>query len=148
MSRSITTIILALAAAVGGVAALPARVDAGANAAELTCAAKDTGETLSGIIPRDILELELTFDDGKGHTHAWKDADALSMSDAVRDHVLLMHVTGEPSLTFWALPKTMTVKSKRGEEHARFDATLIVGASGASDPPPTLRLACTYDYAI
>lgn len=137
-----------VALTVVGTAALPLEVDAGSAEAWITCTAKDSGEKLEGLIPRDGWELDLAFDDGKGHAHAWTDAEALTMWSEVKDHVLIMQITGTPQLTFWALPKTMKVESKRGEEHARFDAKITVVGLPGDTAPRSLRLACKYDYEI
>lgn len=141
-------IALVLAVAAIGSTLGSAEVDAGSAPAEISCTAKDTGETLSGIIPRDELELDLTLDDGKGHAHTWTDVDSLTMADAVSDQVLMMHVPGPPNLRFWALPKGMKVQSKRGEEHAQFQAKAIVAGFAEDTAPRELTLSCTYDYAI
>ncbi|MCA9706480.1 MAG: hypothetical protein KDK70_11575 [Myxococcales bacterium] len=151
MSRPSSTSIVTITATVAvaaGVAMRPTPAPAGAAPAEIACTAKDTGQTLSGTIPRDTDDLELTLDDGKGHAHTWNDPEALVMTSELGDQLLLMHLPGRPQLTFWALPDTMKVKTARHEEHARFDAKAKVIGLGGDSTPRTLRLACTYDYSI
>ena len=126
----------------------PAAVEAGSAPAEITCTAEGTGETLSGIIPRDSYEIELTLDDGKGHAHTWKDEERLTMVDAIDDQVLMMHVAETPELYLWAIPKTIRIESKRHEAHGRFGAKARVLGFAGDTAPRVLALSCRYDYAI
>jgi len=135
-----------LVCVLAGAFVLPRLAQAGANSAELDCRAKEGKQTLAGTIPRDFIELDLKFDSGDGTPTTWSDDENLVMTDRVSDHLLLMKVIGEPSLTFWALPKTMKVESKRGQQDAIFDAKVRIESKGAD--PIELTLACNYHYAI
>ena len=148
MSRSSRIAVVVLVAAGLGASLHPGAAEAGSAPAEIACTAEGTGETLSGIIPRDSYEIELTLDDGKGHAHTWKDEERLTMVDELGDRVLMMHVASTPELYLWAIPKTIRIESKRHEAHGRFDAKARVLGFAEDATPRELSLACTYDYAI
>ncbi len=124
---------------------LAATARAGSASAEMTCTA-DGGETLSGVTLGGDFELDLTFDDGKGTSHSWTNAEQVAFHKDFKDKVYMLATTGAVKLKLYALPRTLKHKPGRHREEATFTAKVAV--SGPTGAPTALEMRCTYVWAI
>lgn len=127
----------------------PQSARAGANAAEIDCEGPG-GATFRGTIPKDTLDLDVSFDDGAVFSMSWADEGGpnspLAVIDYVADRVRLLRFAGLEGFTFMALPRKMRVDSGPGRADGTFEARLVVKRRGIPGEP--LTLSCTYQSSI